>query len=232
MRVGLGIEARQHLVHEQIAPKEQQPVCGAAVAHARAEPGSDVHADGIANVGETNPNTIATEARQRARGSIDISTIGVGGNLDTGLLSSLANTNSGLFHLVANEQDVQKVFVNESDSLLAPAARHVTLQIDLPRSLHAIHAIGDENPDDPTLAELSNATIRTVGTTTAGSEAASFQIKVANPPGINEDENIADAIVAAIVAAGVRSVAARSPHLDPAAKLDLLTNVAHAQLVA
>jgi hypothetical protein len=100
--------------------------------------------DGIANVGETNPNTIATEAKQRARGSIDISTIGVGDNLDTALLSSLANTNSGLFHLVANEQDVQKVFVNESDSLLAPAARHVTLQIDLPRSLHAIHAIGYE----------------------------------------------------------------------------------------
>ena len=44
--------------------------------------------------------------------------------------------------------------------------------------------------------------------------------------------SVTAAIVAAIVAAGVRSVAARSPHLDPAAKLDLLTNVAHAQLVA
>ncbi len=62
-----------------------------------------------------------------------------------------------------------------------------------------IHAIGDENPDDPTLAQLSNATILTVGTTTEGNEAASFQVKVANPPSMGEDDNIADAIVAAIV---------------------------------
>ena len=49
------------------------------------------------------------------------------------------------------------------------------------------------------LAQLANATILTVGTTTADSEAGSFQVKVANPPGIAEDENIADRVVTALV---------------------------------
>ena len=62
-----------------------------------------------------------------------------------------------------------------------------------------VHKIGDDNPDDAVLAQLANATILTVGTTTADNEAGSFQVKVANPPGIAEDENIADRVVNALV---------------------------------
>lgn len=98
--------------------------------------------DGIANEGVTQPSVIATDARNRAERSIDISTIGVGQNLDTALLSQLAKTNRGLFHFVADEQDVAKVFVQEADSLLVPAARNVELQIELPRGIASAQVIG------------------------------------------------------------------------------------------
>ena len=57
----------------------------------------------------------------------------------------------------------------------------------------------DKRKLDAVLAQLANATILTVGTTTADNEAGSFQVKVANPPGIAEDENIADRVVNALV---------------------------------
>tara|TARA_R110002096_G_scaffold121528_23_gene263203 strand:- start:1246 stop:2658 length:1413 start_codon:yes stop_codon:yes gene_type:complete len=98
--------------------------------------------DGIANEGVTQSHVIATDARQRAQDSIDISTIGVGQNLDTGLLTQLAKTNRGLFHFVADEVDVAKVFVHEADSLLVPAARNVELQIELPRGIASAQVIG------------------------------------------------------------------------------------------
>lgn len=100
--------------------------------------------DGIANCGLTDPAEIARQARERTRGSIDVSTIGVGQNLDTTLLGKLARTNNGLFHFVADEQDVQKVFVTEADSLLVPAAREVELQVDVPAILASVHVYGHQ----------------------------------------------------------------------------------------
>lgn len=99
--------------------------------------------DGIANEGVTQSSVIANDARNRAERSIDISTIGVGQNLDTALLSQLASTNRGLFHFVADEQDVAKVFVAEADGLLVPAARKVELQIELPRGIASAQVFGD-----------------------------------------------------------------------------------------
>lgn len=98
--------------------------------------------DGIANEGVTEPSEIAGDARERAAERIDISTIGVGRNLDTALLGRLAETNRGLFHFVADEQDVAKVFVQEADSLLVPAARDVELTIELPRGIASAQVLG------------------------------------------------------------------------------------------
>ena len=63
----------------------------------------------------------------------------------------------------------------------------------------AVKDIGRERADDPALAELAGATVLTVGPTLEDGSAASFQIKVANPPGIDADANIADVVVNALV---------------------------------
>ena len=52
---------------------------------------------------------------------------------------------------------------------------------------------------DPIVAELANATVLTVGPTDQDGAAASFQIKVANPAGLDGDTNISNTIVAALV---------------------------------
>ena len=97
--------------------------------------------DGIANVGVTGPEAIVADAQHRAEGTIDISTIGVGQNLDVPLLQRLANGTRGLFHFVADGQDVQKVFVAEAEALLAAVARQVRLRVELPRGLRLVQAL-------------------------------------------------------------------------------------------
>ncbi|MEO6595706.1 MAG: VWA domain-containing protein [Planctomycetota bacterium] len=91
--------------------------------------------DGIANRGVTDANRILADAEPFTRTAIDISTIGVGENLDIALLDRLARGARGLFHFVADAADVQKIFVQELDALLMPAARHARLEVTLPRGL-------------------------------------------------------------------------------------------------
>ncbi len=62
-----------------------------------------------------------------------------------------------------------------------------------------IEAIGRENQDDPVLAELANATVLTVGSTDDEGRSTGFQIKVANPAGLDGDENISNTVVKALV---------------------------------
>ncbi|MHB8635779.1 MAG: vWA domain-containing protein [Fimbriimonadaceae bacterium] len=88
--------------------------------------------DGIANRGETDPARIAQESRSYNDRGIDLSTIGVGLDLNKDLLRKLAKSGRGLFHFVADSDDIQKVFVNELQSLLSPVADepNLTVQYD------------------------------------------------------------------------------------------------------
>ncbi|MCR9246663.1 MAG: VWA domain-containing protein [bacterium] len=98
--------------------------------------------DGIANRGETDAERILTDAAAFTREDIDLSTIGVGRDLDISLLDRLARGGRGLFHYVADARDVQKVFVDEHEALVAPVARRVDLEFELPRQLRLDRVVG------------------------------------------------------------------------------------------
>ncbi len=100
--------------------------------------------DGIANTGETNPQEISRQSLKYNQESIDLSTIGVGLDLDKDLLKTLAKSGRGLFHFVADTQDIEKVFVTEVQSLLSPVARKVELRVDYDSSLELEQIYGYE----------------------------------------------------------------------------------------
>lgn len=85
--------------------------------------------DGIANMGERDPRRIAENSSDFNERGIDLSTIGVGQDLDNNLLRTLAKRGRGLYHFVADPSDISKVFVNEAQSLLSAVARHVRVEI-------------------------------------------------------------------------------------------------------
>src|SRR5262245_11102494 len=66
--------------------------------------------DGIANQGVIAPEKIARDSLRFNDEGIDLSTIGVGLDLNKDLLRQLAKSGRGLFHFVEDGEDIEKVF--------------------------------------------------------------------------------------------------------------------------
>ena len=86
--------------------------------------------DGIANEGVVDPSRIAAESSEFNSRGIDLSTIGVGLDLNNDLLRTLANSGRGLYHFISDYRDIDKVFVNEVQSLVSSVAKNVELKIE------------------------------------------------------------------------------------------------------
>lgn len=86
--------------------------------------------DGIANQGVTDPSRIAAESAIYNKQGIDLSTIGVGLDLNNDLLRTLARSGRGLYHFISDYKDIDKVFVNEVQSLVSSVAKNVTVRIE------------------------------------------------------------------------------------------------------
>lgn len=91
--------------------------------------------DGIANKGVTNPERIASESSELNGQGVDLSTIGVGYDLNNDLLRTLAKTGRGLYHFVGDYKDIDKVFVTEVQSLLSAVARNVKVEVEFDSNL-------------------------------------------------------------------------------------------------
>lgn len=86
--------------------------------------------DGIANVGVVDPSRIAADSLECNGQGIDLSTIGVGLDLNNDLLRTLARSGRGLYHFISDYHDIDKVFVNEVQSLVSSVAKKVEVRID------------------------------------------------------------------------------------------------------
>ena len=100
--------------------------------------------DGIANTGVTEPAQIARESLGYNDRGIDLSTIGVGLELNKDLLRELAKSGRGLFHFVADAEDIEKVFLKEVQSLVSPVASEPNLEITYDAGLELVQLYGYE----------------------------------------------------------------------------------------
>ena len=100
--------------------------------------------DGIANQGVISPMQIERESQSFNEQGIDLSTIGVGEDLNKDLLRDLAKSGRGLFHFIADDEDVQKVFASELQSLISPVAKNPELEVTFGSGLRLEHVYGFE----------------------------------------------------------------------------------------
>lgn len=100
--------------------------------------------DGIANRGVTDPERIAQDSLRFNDRGIDLSTIGVGLDLNKDLLRHLAKSGRGLFHFVADAEDIEKVFIKEVQSLVSPVASEPNVEIDYDPGLELVQLYGYE----------------------------------------------------------------------------------------
>jgi len=93
--------------------------------------------DGIANVGETDPERIAGEAAGvREHTAISTSTFGIGQDYNELLLGPLAVAGGGQFHNLRTPEEILNTFVGELGELLSIAVRQVRLEIEIESGLN------------------------------------------------------------------------------------------------
>lgn len=123
--------------------------------------------DGIANKGVTNPERIASESSEFNASGVDLSTIGVGYDLNNDLLRTLAKSGRGLYHFVADYKDIDKVFVTEVQSLLSAVARNVKVEVEFDPNLQIEKIYGyeprvSENGFSMNLENLNNGVTQAI----------------------------------------------------------------------
>ena len=94
--------------------------------------------DGLANVGEADPERIASEAAGiRANAGISTSTFGIGIDYDEGLLGPMAVAGGGQFHHLRDAAEIARTFIGELGEIMSAAARDVRVEIETDGSIHA-----------------------------------------------------------------------------------------------
>ncbi|WP_165423334.1 vWA domain-containing protein [Ktedonosporobacter rubrisoli] len=87
--------------------------------------------DGIANVGVTDPEQIASEAAGiREHAAISTSTFGIGLDYNELLLGPMAVAGGGQFHHLRTSEEIVNTFTGELEGLFSVAARQVRLEIE------------------------------------------------------------------------------------------------------
>ncbi len=75
--------------------------------------------DGLANVGETNPDTIATDVHGLAKRGVSTSTMGVGNDYSEDLLEAIARSGDGNYYYIESPQQLPEIFQTELQGLMA-----------------------------------------------------------------------------------------------------------------
>jgi Ca-activated chloride channel family protein len=103
--------------------------------------------DGVANVGNTGPDSILEQIRERAGEGIYLTTVGFGmGNYNDVLMEQLANNGDGFYAYVDDIKEAERVFVHDLTSTLEVIARDAKIQVDFnPEVVSRYRLIGYEN---------------------------------------------------------------------------------------
>lgn len=103
--------------------------------------------DGVANVGNTGPNSIFERIRDEARQGIQLTTVGFGmGNYNDVLMEQLANDGDGAYAYVDSIDEAQRLFVDELNATLVTVALDAKIQVTWdPAAVERYRLIGFEN---------------------------------------------------------------------------------------
>lgn len=88
--------------------------------------------DGLTNTGEVDLEQIVQNAGSYSKGhQISITVIAIGNDFNNTLTRQITKSGKHSIHFLHDEDDLNKVFVKEVESLLSPVATHVALRISV-----------------------------------------------------------------------------------------------------
>ena len=103
--------------------------------------------DGVANVGDTGPNSLAAKIRGYADSGIQLTTVGFGmGNYNDVMMEQLADQGDGHYAYIDTLQEAEELFVTNLMSTLQTIALDAKIQVDFdPNVVQQYRLIGYEN---------------------------------------------------------------------------------------
>jgi len=87
--------------------------------------------DGVANVGIVSHERMVALAAAYAREGVGLTTVGVGGEFDIGLMRALGEVGAGSFYFLDDPGAVREVFVEEAKSFLYPLALDARIDVEV-----------------------------------------------------------------------------------------------------
>jgi Ca-activated chloride channel homolog len=99
--------------------------------------------DGLANVGETNPDVIANQVHGLVKRGVSTSTMGVGQDYDEDLLEALARSGDGNYYYIGSPADLPKIFQAELNGLMATLGHTVSLGIEPQQGAELLDVFND-----------------------------------------------------------------------------------------
>ena len=103
--------------------------------------------DGVANVGDTGPNSLASKIRGYADAGIQLTTVGFGmGNYNDVMMEQLADQGDGHYSYIDTLQEAEDLFITNLMSTLQTIALDAKIQVDFdPNVVQQYRLIGYEN---------------------------------------------------------------------------------------
>ena len=99
--------------------------------------------DGLANVGETNPDAIATDVNRLAREGVSTSTMGVGDDYNENLLEAMAESGDGNYYYIESPKQLPDIFQTELKGLMATLGKTVSLGIEPQNGVTVLDVLND-----------------------------------------------------------------------------------------
>ncbi len=104
--------------------------------------------DGVANVGETGPDSILKVVDEHAQRNGTLTTIGVGitGNYNDVLMEVLANRGNGTYHYLSSREAAERFLAESAAGIFTETARDARIQVEFnPEVVRKYRLIGYEN---------------------------------------------------------------------------------------
>lgn len=99
--------------------------------------------DGLANVGETNPDAIASDVHGLAKRGVSTTTMGVGNDYNEDLLEAMARSGDGNYYYIESPQQLPDIFQTELQGLMATVGHTVSLGIEPQGDVKVVDVLND-----------------------------------------------------------------------------------------
>jgi Ca-activated chloride channel family protein len=99
--------------------------------------------DGLANVGETNADRIASDVRGLAARGVSTSALGIGRDFDEDMMQAIAQSGDGNYHFIEHPNALPHIFATELQGLKNTFARTVSLGLEGANGVQVLDVLND-----------------------------------------------------------------------------------------